>query len=98
MKRMINFGSIEDYRVLIEEIKHITQYVKQDDSDNPIYDETINLPKLSAVGSEKIHGTNGSVCYSNLDGFWTQSKDRIISLEDDNAECCKEFKKERLLD
>jgi len=95
MKRMIKFGSINDYRVLIEDIKHITQYVKQDDSDNSIYDETINLPKLSVVGSEKIHGTNGSVCYSNLDGFWIQSKDRILSLEDDNAECCKENLKKK---
>ena len=50
MKRMIKIGSINDYRVLIEDIKHITQYVKQDDSYNPIYDETINLPKLSVVG------------------------------------------------
>ena len=33
--------------------------------------------------TEKIHGSNGSVCYSNPDGMWAQSRERIITIQKD---------------
>lgn len=44
-------------------------------------------PVLKAFGTEKIHGTNASVCYSEPDGFWVQSRNGIITPQNDNAEC-----------
>jgi hypothetical protein len=44
-------------------------------------------PKITVLFSEKIHGTNASVCYSHPDGFWVQSRNGIIDTDNDNAGC-----------
>lgn len=38
---------------------------------------------LSFVGSVKLHGANMSVCYSEKNGFYVQSRHNIISMEKD---------------
>jgi len=87
MKRFINFGSIEQFRTVIKNISRMAQYRGQDTEGNAIMDRSAKLPTLVAIASEKIHGTNASVCFSNVDGFWVQSKNNIITVEEDNAEC-----------
>lgn len=57
------------------------------DGNTPIFDDNIKLPIITATASEKIHGTNAAVCYSNPDGFWVQSRKNIITTEKDNAGC-----------
>ena len=63
------------------------QYVGQDNDNNSIYDESKHLPIMIVNATEKIHGTNASVCYNNIDGFWVQSRKNIITIEKDNAGC-----------
>jgi len=87
MKRFISFGEIGQFRNCIKDITHAVRYKGEDDNGESVYDPTIKLPLIKAVGSEKIHGTNASVCYSNPDGFWVQSKKSIITPEKDNAGC-----------
>ena len=41
-------------------------------------------PIVTFTASEKIHGTNAGVCYSNPDGIWSQSRENIITPEKDN--------------
>jgi hypothetical protein len=53
----------------------------------PQYDSSCTLPVITAIGTEKIHGTNAAVCYSESDGFWVQSRKGIITPEKDNAGC-----------
>ncbi len=87
MKRMITYGSINQFRHVVTSITHQTRYQGVDAVGKQKYDHTIALPKLQVVASEKIHGTNGAVCYSNPDGFWVQSRKNIITVEKDNAGC-----------
>jgi len=47
----------------------------------------IKYDKYIATGTEKIHGTNAAVCYSEQGRFWIQSRNNIITIEKDNAQC-----------
>lgn len=86
MKRFITFGSIDKFDTVVKNIKRTATYAGQDENDEAIYKEAV-LPKVVATASEKIHGTNASVCFSNPDGFWTQSRKNIITTDKDNAGC-----------
>lgn len=87
MKRFISYGSIEQFRKVVEDIKFISQYQGKDNEDNHIMDRLSKLPIITAQGTEKIHGTNAAVCYSLTDGLWVQSRNSIITIEKDNAGC-----------
>jgi len=79
MKRLINFGSIEQYRNICSTIKHQSRFIGLDENDEPLYNNLLDLPVINAIGSEKIHGTNSGISYSNLDGLWLQSRNNIIN-------------------
>jgi hypothetical protein len=87
MKRFISFGSIEQFRTVVKNVQWMSQYKGKDDEGNPIIDRAAKAPKIKAVGTEKIHGTNAAVCYSHPDGMWVQSRKNIITPEKDNAGC-----------
>lgn len=87
MKRFISYPSIEQFRTTIKNIEHLARYIGQDENDQPIYNPVAQLPTIVATATEKIHGTNAGVCYSNPDGFWVQSRNNIITPESDNAGC-----------
>jgi len=86
MKRFINMGSISQFRNVVKDLGHQARFQGLDEDGNPIYRE-VSLPTLEAIGTEKVHGTNAAVCYSNPDGFWVQSRKNIITPEKDNAGC-----------
>ena len=74
MSKFITFGSIERLNQIIRDVRHISEHP---------------YPTIKAIASEKIHGTNASVCYSEELGFWVQSRSRIITPADDNEGCAK---------
>ena len=84
MKRFISYGSIDTFENKMYDLKRNVQYIGQDDNNEPIFDENKKMPTINCIASEKIHGTNASVAYSNKDGFWVQSKKRILTPEEDN--------------
>lgn len=75
MKRLIKFNEIGEFSRVVSKLNKHVKY-------NNGY-----MPKLEVVFTEKIHGTNAAVCYNDIDGFWVQSRERILSLESDNAGC-----------
>ena len=88
MKRFITFGSIDQFRTTIKNVQHTAQYVRYDEvEDIQIMDRSAKMPIVVATASEKIHGTNAAVCFSNEDDFWVQSRKNIITPEKDNAGC-----------
>jgi len=87
MKRFISFGSIDQMRTVVKNVKHSASYKGVDEDGNVIFDKTAKMPKINAIASEKIHGSNAGVCYSEPDGFWVQSRKNIITPEKDNAGC-----------
>ncbi len=86
MKRHINMGSIGQFKHAVKSVTRIYQFEGMEDG-LPRYNPSKLLPILAVLGTEKIHGTNAAVCYSEPDGFWVQSKERIITPEKDNAGC-----------
>jgi len=89
MKRFINYGSIKKLDHIVGDVYHETCYRGLDDNGDVIYEEA-RLPKILVTGTEKIHGTNASVCYSNPDGFWVQSRKCIVEIGADNGACAYE--------
>ena len=88
MKRFISYGSINQFRGTVRDIQHSAHYTGYDvELEQPIMDRTLPMPTITVTGTEKIHGTNAAVCYSEPDGFWVQSRKNIITVEKDNAAC-----------
>lgn len=74
MKVFRKFPSIGQYSNLV---KNVRSWAKYND---------VPLPVLKFTGVTKIHGTNAAVGYNpETKELWAQSRERIISYEDDNA-------------
>ena len=89
MIRHIKYPSIPQFAAVIKNIQFDTGYQGNDENGKPIYDPFANYPTINTTATEKIHGTNASVCYSNSDDFWVQNRLRIITKEEDNAHCAE---------
>jgi len=91
-KRFISFGSIDQFRTVIKNVQRTAQYVGFDEElQRPQLNKNAKMPVVDAIGTEKIHGTNASFNYNNIDGFWVQSRKNIITPEKDNAGCAFAF-------
>jgi len=104
MKNFKRFPSIEQFRSVVKQVKDTSSYVGQDEEGKPIFDYTRPLPTITFTGTVKLHGTNAAIGYSKQDGLWCQSRERILSVEKDNAgfafwvESHKEFFQKTLKD
>ncbi|MCI4435947.1 MAG: hypothetical protein JHC33_03950 [Ignisphaera sp.] len=85
MQEHIRFPSIEQFRTVIQKVKHKTRLIGVDDAGEPLYDHTKKLPVLDFEGTVKLHGTNAAVIIGPLGGLTFQSRERILSVENDNA-------------
>lgn len=79
-----SYPSINQYRQLIGQIRSQTQYVGKSEDGKPIFDENIPLPKVRATGTVKLHGTNAAVVLDSSRNLYTQSRNNVLSLEQDN--------------
>jgi hypothetical protein len=86
MKEFISFGSIGRLKDVVKDIEHATRFMGVDEEGTPIFSDE-PLPIVKVTATEKIHGTNASVCYNHIGGFWVQSRKNIITPEKDNAGC-----------
>lgn len=81
---MKKYPSIEQFRNVIRRVKELHDYKGKDENGNNIYQHTENYPILKFEGTVKLHGTNaGIVKYK--DRFEFQSRERVLSLNQDNA-------------
>lgn len=81
-----SYPSTLQYRTLYGDIKHLIQYTgRQDDNDNPIYDETLPLPSLELKGTVKIHGMNTSIILDNENNYYAQSREDLLTLRYDKS-------------
>jgi len=88
MKRFIKFPEIEQFRNAVQNVQNKARYVGyNEDRGLTIVNSLAKMPILSVHFTEKIHGTNASVCFSEPDGFWVQKRTDIITPENDNAAC-----------
>lgn len=84
MIRCIKYPSINQWRNLVKDVNERACYVGKDEEGNPIFDYLKPKPTLTFEMTEKIHGCNAGVCYSNPDGIWYQSRENVITVEKDN--------------
>jgi hypothetical protein len=83
-KRHISFGKIPQFRDVIRNVNHQTQFTGFDDNDQPTFNPNATKPKITFNGTVKLHGSNGAVCFSNDGEMWFESRNRILSIDTDN--------------
>lgn len=80
----IKYPKIGQLKDAVYEVRRRAKFDGLDNEGNPIYKPAANLPSLSFEGTVKLHGTNASVVIDS-DGIRYQSRNRVISVGDDNA-------------
>ncbi len=80
---MIKFGSIVQLRNIVKQVEYDVKHTFIDGED--VFDHSIKLPEIEFDATVKIHGTNASVVYNKDGSYYVQSRNRIISVNDDNA-------------
>lgn len=87
MKKHSSYPSIDQLRQVVSSVNRHATFCGLDINGDAIYNPNAKKPSILFTGTVKLHGTNGSVMYNNVDGFWVQSRERIITIQDDNAGC-----------
>lgn len=82
------YHSIGQFKDVLKQIQHNTSYIGKDENGNIIRDYNTPLPTLIFTGSEKLHGTNAAVGFTKSGKQWEQSRERVLSLDKDNAGFC----------
>lgn len=54
--KLCKFPSINQYRNIVDIIKHERQYIGKDKDGTPMYDSTLELPTITFKGTVKLHG------------------------------------------
>jgi len=87
MIKMIKWPSIGQYSTVVKTVQHQSSYVGMDADGKAVFDKSRKAPSLRFEGTAKLHGTNASVALSfdNVDNLWAQSRENIITPENDNA-------------
>jgi hypothetical protein len=84
---LIKFPSVEQYRNVIKAVQHRTNYDGKDEDGKSKFTPRPQ-PTLKYRGTVKLHGTNAGIVrrFNGADPvFQYQSKERILTLEQDNA-------------
>ena len=80
------YPSIEQFRNVIYNINHKSNFIGLDNDNNPIIDETRKKPILNYIATQKLHGTNSSICIDLKEEIvYYQSRQNVISYLKDNA-------------
>jgi hypothetical protein len=82
---MKKYPSIEQFRNVIKSVKMIHDYKGRDEDGKAIYGHTENYPTLKFIGTVKLHGTNAGVVKYADGRIEYQSRERVLSLGEDNA-------------
>lgn len=84
-KKHISFPSIDQFRNVVTNINRQFNFTGLDEQGEPMYDPSLPKPVLTFTGTVKLHGTNAGVCFNEANGLWVQSRENIITPEQDNA-------------
>lgn len=88
MNTLRTFPSIEQFKNVVRNVRHRSQFAGLDTNGEEIYDSSRPLPIIDFVATTKIHGScHGIQVFDNQ--IVTQSRQRIITPEDDNNGAAK---------
>lgn len=82
---MEKFTDIGQFRNVIKAVKHEASYAGVDADGNAIYNETYELPTIKFYGTPKAHGTNSGVVMDKDKNLEIVSRNRVLSIGNDNA-------------
>lgn len=82
---MKKFPSIEQFRNVIRQVVERHDYQGKDQDGQPIYQHLTPYPILDFKGTVKIHGTNSAIVRYKSGETQFQSRERVLSLTQDNA-------------
>lgn len=85
-KAFVKFPSIRQFRDVCKSVEKVNKGVFShlDENNTPIF-TTSKLPKLDFEGTVKVHGTNAGICvWDDLEVTY-QSRNRLLSIGNDNA-------------
>jgi len=86
MKEHISWPSIDQFRHVVRRVKDHVRFCGLDANGEPIYNGLLPLPKITFVGTVKLHGTNAGAGYdAATQEMWFQSRSNIITSKNDNA-------------
>ena len=80
-----SFTEIGQYRQVVREVKSHHDYSGRDQNGDAIYSHTSPYPTLRFRGTVKLHGTNSAVVKYGDGHYEFQSRERVLSLEEDNS-------------
>ena len=89
MKRMIKYPSIGQFRNTVKNVVEHSCFIGLHSEGVAQFDYLKPKPIYTFNATEKIHGTNAGVCFSNIDGIWFQSREKIITPEKDDEKGCQ---------
>lgn len=82
---MKKYESIEQFRNVIRKVRTNHDYQGKDENGDAIYVHLSPFPKLKFKGTVKLHGTNAGIVLYKDRSMNFQSRERVLSLEQDNA-------------
>ena len=82
---MKKYPSIEQFRNVIKKVRLLHDFSGKDENGKPVYQHLSNYPTLKFHGTVKLHGTNSAVVKYSDGHIEFQSRERVLSLEGDNA-------------
>lgn len=82
---MKKYPSIEQFRNVIRTVKANHDFQGNDEEGKAIYQHLSNYPTLQFKGTVKLHGTNAGVVKYIDQRVEFQSRERVLSLDQDNA-------------
>lgn len=82
---MKKYSSIDQFRNVVRAVKSQHDYKGKDENDKPIYFHDTPYPTLTFKGTVKLHGTNAGIVLYKDGHREYQSRERVLSLGQDNA-------------
>lgn len=84
-KKFTSFSKIGQFRGIIDDVKHHTQYVGMNEDGTMNMNRNAEMPTITFKGTVKLHGTNAGVVSNSEGEIWYQSRSNIITPQNDNA-------------
>lgn len=85
MNKHYPFPKIRQFHQVVRDLKLRAQYVGKDENGDAVYDGTKELPVIEFIGYPKLHGTNAAIVFNRDGSYYCQSRENIITPEEDNA-------------
>lgn len=83
--QFVKFPSIEQFRKVVKTVNDKSAFTGLDIDGNPTFDYNKPKPTIKFTQTVKIHGTNAGIGLTKDGEFFQQSRNRLISVDNDNS-------------